>query len=157
MCMCLLDILSYQIYGVRAQKNYFSSSAFTCQPSCLKWHTWKQRILILNQAKEIENITVKHQKSHFKKKLLNFRVFRKQCPCLTHLFNTLAHRLYSLPFKEYSISTGELETNTNKGFQKCLIPSEKTLRDNHCFILIVTWIQNCATKDGLIWTDGPGS
>lgn len=79
MCVCILDILSYQIYGVRAQKNYFSSSAFTCQPSCLKWHTWKQRILIVNQAKETENITLLNIKSP---------ILKRSCLILEYLENS---------------------------------------------------------------------
>ena len=77
--MCILDILGYRIYGVRAQKNYFSSSTFTCQPSCLKWHTWKQRILILNQVKEIENITVLNIKSS---------ILKRSCLILEYLENS---------------------------------------------------------------------
>lgn len=60
-----------------------------------------------------------------------------------------------------SVSTGFQLENGNqtqtKALQFFLIPSEKTLRDNHFFILIVTWIQNCATKHGFRWPDGPGS
>lgn len=72
--MDILDILSYQIYGGQGKKEFFFffSSAFTCQPSCLKWHTRKQTILVLNQAEEIENITLLNIKSpiHVLKKLL---------------------------------------------------------------------------------------
>ena len=74
---------------------FFFSSAFTCQPSCLKWHTQKQTILVLNQAEEIENITVKHQKSHpCFKEVAYFSVFRKQCPCLTHLHYISSQALF---------------------------------------------------------------
>lgn len=98
---------------------------FNCKPS---QRDWKYN-------------SVKHQKSHFKRSCLILE-YLETVPLLNTLIQYIRPQALFPAIQGVQYFNWRTWNKQKQRLSKCLIPSEKTLRDNHCFILIVTWFKS---------------